>query len=100
MRDLEKQIDDCQLEYADLEKEKQMIYQNQVMVYQNFIGDIENIVLSQNHNFDKYKFDCLNLQNAEKNYIEEKTKELQHNRNHIDLDLKVFLSPLADIKEK
>lgn len=87
-RDLEKQIDDCQLEYADLEKEKQMIYQNRQVLYQTFIGDVENVMLTQNHNFDKYKIESANQQAGEKAYIEEKTKELQYNRNHIDLDLK------------
>jgi len=87
-RDLEKQIDDCQLEYADLEKEKQMIYQNRQMLYQTFIGDVENVILTQNHNFEKYKIESANQQASEKAYIEEKTKELQYNRNHIDLDLK------------
>lgn len=65
-----------------------MIYQNRQMLYQTFIGDVENVMLTQSHNFDKYKIESANQQASEKAYIEEKTKELQYNRNHIDLDLK------------
>jgi hypothetical protein len=89
MRDLEKQIDDCQLAYTDLEREKQSLYQNEAIVLKRFISEIEEILLNQNYNYEKYKLECQSQQNSEKSYIEEKTKELQYIRNHIELDLKV-----------
>lgn len=67
-----------------------MLYQSQHNLYKNIVANLENIMLTQNYNNEKYKLEIMNQQNVEKAYIEEKTKEMQYNRNHIDLDLKVI----------
>ena len=68
------------------------------MLYKHFVSDIDNTLLTQSHNHEKYKLECINQQNTEKLYIEEKTKELQYSRNHIDLDIKVNLKNIGLLK--
>lgn len=74
--------------YAEYEKEKQMLYQQEYMIYKNWIAAIEKTTLTQHHNFERYKSECLAQQTNERSYIDEESHKLQLEKNHIDLDLK------------